>query len=48
MTIKYFMWMKDEGILAHGTDGVQFWDTSFLIQAVVGVGLEGIHRIKIC
>ncbi|KAI5813548.1 terpenoid cyclases/protein prenyltransferase alpha-alpha toroid [Pyronema omphalodes] len=34
-TIKDFMWMKHEGMLANGTDGVQTWDTSFLIQAVV-------------
>ena len=38
-TIKDFMWMKDEGMLANGTDGVQCWDTSFLIQAVVRCGL---------
>ncbi|KAL9594982.1 MAG: hypothetical protein Q9219_006710, partial [cf. Caloplaca sp. 3 TL-2023] len=34
-----FLWMKDEGMLMNGTNGVQTWDTSFLIQAVVGAGL---------
>ena len=38
-TIKDFMWMNNEGMLANGTDGVQCWDTSFLIQAVVRCGL---------
>ena len=33
-----FMWMKDEGMLMNGTNGVQTWDTSFLIQAVVEMG----------
>ena len=34
-----FLWVKDEGMLVNGTNGVQTWDTSFLIQAVVGAGL---------
>lgn len=34
-TLHDFMWMKSEGMLANGTDGVQTWDTSFLVQAVV-------------
>jgi len=34
-TLKEFMWMKPEGMLMNGTDGVQTWDTSFLVQAVV-------------
>ncbi|KAL9612709.1 MAG: hypothetical protein Q9167_002700 [Letrouitia subvulpina] len=33
-----FMWMKDEGMLMNGTNGVQTWDTAFLIQAVVAAG----------
>ena len=33
------MWMKEEGMLMNGTNGVQTWDTSFLIQAVVEAGL---------
>lgn len=34
-----FLWMKDEGMLMNGTNGVQTWDTSFLIQAVVEAGM---------
>lgn len=34
-----FLWMKDEGMLMNGTDGVQTWDTSWLIQAVIEAGL---------
>lgn len=34
-----FLWMKGEGMLMNGTNGVQTWDTSFLIQAVVEAGL---------
>ncbi len=34
-----FLWMKSEGMLMNGTNGVQTWDTSFLIQAVVEAGL---------
>ncbi|KAL8825788.1 MAG: hypothetical protein Q9170_007662 [Blastenia crenularia] len=34
-----FLWMKDEGMLMNGTNGVQTWDTAFLIQAVVEAGL---------
>ncbi|KAA8912435.1 terpenoid cyclases/protein prenyltransferase alpha-alpha toroid [Sphaerosporella brunnea] len=34
-TLKEFLWMKHEGMLMNGTDGVQTWDTSFLVQAVV-------------
>ncbi|KAL9046562.1 MAG: hypothetical protein Q9214_000633, partial [Letrouitia sp. 1 TL-2023] len=33
-----FMWMKDEGMLMNGTNGVQTWDTAFLIEAVVAAG----------
>ena len=29
-----FLWMKSEGMLMNGTNGVQTWDTSWLIQAV--------------
>lgn len=38
-TLRDFLWVKDEGMLVNGTDGVQAWDTSFLIQAVVECGL---------
>lgn len=34
-----FLWVKDEGMLCNGTNGVQSWDTSFLIQAVIDSGL---------
>ena len=34
-----FLWMKQEGMLMNGTNGVQVWDTAFLIQAVVEAGL---------
>ncbi|KAI0906077.1 oxidosqualene:lanosterol cyclase [Ustulina deusta] len=34
------MWVNAEGMFCNGTNGVQCWDTSFLIQAVVDAGLE--------
>jgi lanosterol synthase len=34
-----FMWMKNEGMLMNGTNGVQCWDTAFTIQAVMDAGL---------
>ncbi|KAL2040524.1 hypothetical protein N7G274_006503 [Stereocaulon virgatum] len=34
-----FLWMKHEGMLVNGTNGVQTWDTSWLVQAVVEAGL---------
>jgi lanosterol synthase len=34
-----FLWVKDEGMLMNGTNGVQNWDTSFTIQAVLDAGL---------
>ncbi|RYP78013.1 hypothetical protein DL769_003285 [Monosporascus sp. CRB-8-3] len=34
------IWVNSEGLLCSGTNGVQCWDTSFLIQAVVDAGLE--------
>jgi lanosterol synthase len=34
-----FLWVKDEGMLMNGTNGVQNWDTSFLIQATIDTGL---------
>lgn len=30
-----FLWVKSEGMLMNGTNGVQTWDTAFLIQAAV-------------
>jgi len=38
------MWMNAEGMFCNGTNGVQCWDTSFLIQAVVDAGLEQDER----
>lgn len=34
-----YMWMNNEGMLMNGTNGVQVWDTAFLIQSVVEAGL---------
>ena len=34
-----YLWMKNEGMLVNGTNGVQTWDTSWLIQAAVEAGL---------
>lgn len=34
-----FLWVKSEGMLMNGTNGVQTWDTSFVIQAVVDAGM---------
>ncbi|KAF2090887.1 oxidosqualene:lanosterol cyclase-like protein [Saccharata proteae CBS 121410] len=34
-----FLWVKGEGMMMNGTNGVQCWDTSFLIQAVYEAGL---------
>jgi lanosterol synthase len=33
------LWVNNEGMLCNGTNGVQNWDTSFLIHAVVDAGL---------
>ncbi|PKS07236.1 hypothetical protein jhhlp_005838 [Lomentospora prolificans] len=38
--LKEFIWVKDEGMLVNGTNGVQCWDTAFAIQAVMAAGLE--------
>ena len=38
-TLQEFLWMKNEGMLMNGTNGVQTWDTAFLIQAVIEAGL---------
>ncbi|KAI0201184.1 terpenoid cyclases/protein prenyltransferase alpha-alpha toroid [Astrocystis sublimbata] len=40
------MWVNAEGMFCNGTNGVQCWDTSFLIQAVVEAGLEKDVRWK--
>lgn len=41
-----YMWVKSEGMLMNGTNGVQVWDTSFTIQAVVEAGLAESPRWK--
>lgn len=38
-TLEEFLWVKNEGMLVNGTNGVQSWDTCFLIQAVIDAGL---------
>ena len=34
-----YMWMNQEGMMMNGTNGVQVWDTAFLIQSVIEAGL---------
>ncbi|KAG6093255.1 hypothetical protein E4U30_004486 [Claviceps sp. LM220 group G6] len=34
------LWVTQEGMLCNGTNGVQCWDTAFLIQGVFGAGLQ--------
>jgi lanosterol synthase len=41
-----FMWVKDEGMLMNGTNGVQCWDTAFAIQAVMDAGLAEDPKYK--
>lgn len=38
-TMQDYFWVKHEGMLVNGTDGVQCWDTSFFIQSLVESGL---------
>ncbi|KAK9480917.1 terpenoid cyclases/protein prenyltransferase alpha-alpha toroid [Lipomyces japonicus] len=33
-----FMYMSSDGMLMMGTNGVQCWDTSFILQTMVGIG----------
>lgn len=44
--LEEFLWVKDEGMLVNGTNGVQCWDTAFLIQAVFEAGLGNDERWK--
>ncbi|KAF7587745.1 Lanosterol synthase (Oxidosqualene--lanosterol cyclase) [Aspergillus hancockii] len=37
--LEEFLWVNKEGMLVNGTNGVQCWDTAFLIQAVCAAGL---------
>ena len=41
-----FLWVKHEGMLMNGTNGVQTWDTEFLMQAVVETGLATEQKFK--
>ncbi|KAL1387352.1 oxidosqualene:lanosterol cyclase-like protein [Phyllosticta capitalensis] len=41
-----YLWVKNEGMLMNGTNGVQIWDTSFLIQAAVSAGVQNDPRWK--
>jgi len=41
-----FLWMKNEGMLVNGTNGVQTWDTSWLIQAAVEAGMAECPKWK--
>lgn len=34
-----YLWVSQDGMMANGTNGVQNWDTAFLIQATVDAGL---------
>ncbi|KAG4306237.1 hypothetical protein PORY_000225 [Pneumocystis oryctolagi] len=34
-----FLWVSKEGMMMNGTNGVQLWDTSFSVQALVESGL---------
>ncbi|KAF2734304.1 terpene synthase [Polyplosphaeria fusca] len=45
-TLPEFIWMKGEGMLMNGTNGVQVWDTSFAILAVHDAGLAQDPRWK--
>jgi lanosterol synthase len=38
-TLPEFLWVKDEGMLMNGTNGVQVWDTAFTVQAVAACNL---------
>ena len=41
-----YLWMKNEGMLVNGTNGVQTWDTSWLVQAVAEAGLASDREWK--
>ena len=41
-----YMWMNKEGMIMNGTNGLQVWDTAFIIQAVVAAGLAESPRWK--
>ncbi|KAF2113818.1 terpenoid cyclases/protein prenyltransferase alpha-alpha toroid [Lophiotrema nucula] len=37
-TLPEFLWVKNEGMLMNGTNGVQIWDTAYTIRAVADCG----------
>ncbi|KAI2487984.1 Terpene cyclase/mutase family member [Pyrenophora tritici-repentis] len=39
-TLPEFLWVKDEGMLMNGTNGVQTWDIAFVAQAVEACGFS--------
>jgi lanosterol synthase len=41
-----FKWVKGEGMLVNGTNGVQNWDTAFTIQAAIEAGLAQEERFR--
>lgn len=45
-TLHEFLWVKNEGMLMNGTNGVQIWDTSFAVQAacIAGFGEDPVFR----
>ncbi|CAO2647397.1 Nn.00g083190.m01.CDS01 [Neocucurbitaria sp. VM-36] len=45
-TLPEFLWVKDEGMLMNGTNGVQTWDTAFTIQAIESCGWCGDKKWK--
>lgn len=44
--LEEFLWVKDEGMLCNGTNGVQCWDTAFTIQAVFESDLQNDENWK--
>lgn len=44
--LEEFLWVKDEGMLSNGTNGVQCWDTAFIVQAVFDAGLQNDDRYR--
>ncbi|EED19155.1 conserved hypothetical protein [Talaromyces stipitatus ATCC 10500] len=43
-TIYEYLWMKNEGMLCNGTNGVQVWDTAFITQAVAVAGFANVPK----
>ncbi|KAL7266757.1 Lanosterol synthase (Oxidosqualene--lanosterol cyclase) [Rhizina undulata] len=45
-TLKDYLWVCKSGMLMNGTDGVQTWDTSFVIQSIVECNLASDPEYK--